>query len=418
MLGTKQIKDLSYKYPLKEHNEYFQTLPYKDNYIENSWLLIPTKLLKLIKDFILFKKSFGSDIEKKFYENIEISTMVFRLFKNRPLSFVGGADSWVLKDQSDGFGKWETIGTNKETSPLLLQDYMSYDEIELSSFLSISIFTPFINPGSRENSGRPESNCQPNGIYIGQNGARFERHCKMEWRYMVIDPGQNTVENGYGPNNYGTKNTSYLSIWANFYEIPYFPLFSEAETDTTGRYHKLNTGMYLDLLVYKKRIKMNAEIFLKEANHRAKKINKKAFCHVVGLGLGAWKISSDTQTLITIESYLELIRDGAFEYVSDLYFAWFNIPKGSINIPAHLNGVQIHVGHRNPADPLNDPNKLLVANWAWDPNSYIGNEYWCGQLRTSGDPAAACSSFIAYIGNPDLCNITEVHHFTTATSDS
>ena len=43
--------NLTYKYPLKQHDEYFRDLQYKDNYIENSWLLIPTKLLSLIKDF-------------------------------------------------------------------------------------------------------------------------------------------------------------------------------------------------------------------------------------------------------------------------------------------------------------------------------------------------------------------------------
>jgi hypothetical protein len=414
-----QLKNLTYEYPLKEHDNYFQNLQYKDNYVENSWLLVPTKLLNLVKDFILFKKSFGSDIEKNFYADMDLKSMFARLFKNRPLSFVGGSDSWILRDKTDGFGKWETIGTDKECEPLLLKDYMSYDEIELSSFLSLSIFTPFINTGSRENSGKSEPHCQPNGIYIGQNGARFERHRKMEWRYMIIDREQNTVENGYGPNNGtsgNTKTSSYLSIWANFYGVEYFPLFSEVEEDKSGRFYKLNTGIYLDLLVYKRRIKILAEVFLKEANYRAMKINKKAFCHVVGLGLGAWKLSSarDVQTLITIEAYLELITSGAFENISDLYFSWFNIPKGESYIPPVIGNTQIHTGHRNPADPLNDHDKLLVANWAWDPNSYVGNEYWCGNLRASGDPAAACSSFIAYIGNPDVCNISEIHHFGTS----
>ncbi len=409
------LKNLTYEYPLKDHDDYFQNLQYKDNYVENSWLLVPTKLLTIIKNFILFKKSFGSDVEKNFYTDIDTKTMIFRLFKNRPLSFVGGSDSWMLKDKTDGFGRWETIGTSKESSPLLLKDYMSYDEIELSSFLSISIFTPFINTGARDNSGRPEPNCQPNGIYIGQNGSRFERRSKMEWRYMIIDREQNTLENGYGPNN-NTKNGSYLSIWANFYSVDYFPLFTEVEVDETGRFCKLNTGNYLDLFVYKHRIKILAEVFLKEANYRAKKINKKAFCHVVGLGLGAWKLSSvrDIQTVITIEVYLELIANGVFEHISDLYFSWFNIPKIGINIPTHLGNTQIYTGHRNPAEQLDDQNKLLVANWAWDPNAYIGNEYWCGNLRASGDPAASCCSFIAYLGNPDLCNISEIHHFNTS----
>ena len=415
-----QISDLTYKYPLKEHNVLFQNLEYKDIFIENSWLIVPTALLRLIKDFLTFKRSFGSDVERKFYaesfndEQTNVKKMITRLFKNRPLSFVGGSDSWVLKDLTDGFGNWEKIGTSKEFGSLVLKDYMSYDEIEISSFLGISIFTPFINTGSRENSGKPEPNCQPNGIYIGQTGARFERHSKMEWRYMLVDSDQNTIENGYGPIS-GSKNSSYLSIWANFYQVDHFPLFSEAEVEHRqmngfGRFHKLSSGMYLDLFIYRKRVRILVDIFLKEANFRAKKIGKMAFCHVVGLGLGAWKIDN-VQTMITIEAYLQAISEHTFENVSDLYFSWFNVTKKDMAIPDNIGNVQIHIGHRNPAEPLGDPNKLLVCNWAWDPNSYIGNEYWCGELRTSGDPAACCSSFISYIGNPDVCNISEIHHF-------
>lgn len=404
-----------YNYPIKDHENFFQNLQYKDHYIENSWILIPTKLMNLIKDFLLFKKSFGSNIEKTVYSDMDIKSFIFRLFKNRPLSFLGGSDSWVLKDLKEGFGNWENIGTNKETSPLLLKDYMSYDEVELSAFLSVSIFTPFINCGSRENAGKTEPNCQPNGIYIGQIGARFERPFKMEWRYMIVDRDQNTLENGYGSNS-NTKNSAYLSMWANFYDLDNFPLYSDAENDKSGRFYKLSNGNYLDIYVYKKRIKIVAELFLKEANFRAKKIGKDAFCHIVGLGLGAWKLSSarDIQTIITVDTYLELISSGLFENISDLYFSWFNIPKNEIQIPTRIANTQIHVGHRNPADPLNDNNKLLVANWAWDSNSYVGNEFWLGQLKTSGDPASCSCSFVGFIGNPDICNLTEIHHFSTS----
>ena len=126
--------------------------------------------------------------------------------------------------------------------------------------------------------------------------------------------------------------------------------------DTSGRFYKLNSGIYLDTVIYKKRIRILAELFLKEANYRAGKINKKAFCYVVGLGLGAWQLSGagDVQKIITIKTYLELLSTGNFHNVSDLYFGWFNLPNSLAieSFPSNIGGIQIHIGYRNPAEPL------------------------------------------------------------------
>lgn len=53
---------------------------------------------------------------------------------------------------------------------------------------------------------------------------------------------------------------------------------------------------------------------------------------------------------------------------------------------------------------LEDLNLVTVAMFAWDGNSYVGNEYYLGKeyLSVSGDPAAAACSAISELMNPDI----------------
>lgn len=92
---------------------------------------------------------------------------VRRVIAKRPLVFYTGYDITTLRDGSTpSSGDWRLVGTEDEeegdihieglsvcTHTLNNQDYMTYDEIQISSLVSTSVPTYFINAGGRTNAG-------------------------------------------------------------------------------------------------------------------------------------------------------------------------------------------------------------------------------------------------------------------------
>ena len=116
--------------------------------------LIPKFFFRLAQKFLKIKHEFGTEIEQKFYKDMSLSTFFDRLLQNRPLVFAGKWDHQVqLSGETNPTGgyKWlfEKIGTKEESDPLILSNYLSYDEMAISALIGISSPTFFINNGDK-----------------------------------------------------------------------------------------------------------------------------------------------------------------------------------------------------------------------------------------------------------------------------
>jgi len=394
--------------------------------------IVHTKVKALIIDFLEYKKAHGSLIEKKLYNTMTIADFITRLLIQRPIVFWLASDHYVLRNGEDGVGGFENIGTSKEISPLLLKDYLSYDEMQIAALLGVAVPTYFINDGNKFNKAEPATpgTYQETGIYTGLVGPRLEKENVMEWQHMVVTPEQNIKKNGYGKNA-TLSQQRLLSVWKKIYGIPYFPNWQDAQHNKAYIF-SANGQKALNKNIYMKRIRLSVEPFLLEANKRAQELGKKAYIHMVGLGLGVWSLFDPEeepvqffeQVQLFVDTCSLIIKFNNLSHISDFDCSWLMKDKDQqiqlrfpdsknikiihnadkITIQSTLtdaggNEIIAHISDRNPADVL-PSDKLLVACYAWDGNAYPGNEYWLGYLTASGDPAAACCSTIAELQNP------------------
>jgi hypothetical protein len=352
---------------------------------ESTRIIVHPKFPDLVDQFLQHKRSHGSEYEKAIYTpTFTWKDEVSRLITKRPLTFMGGGDFTILRDGNTidhETDEWDRNGTalQHKNKHLTLTEYLSYDEIMLSSLIGVSGQSYFINDGNRYNTGKPgrTGTFEERGVIVGLVGARFERDDRMDTIFIL--PGKNEHQ-----------DARLTAIFESF--------FGATKSGDTS----------FDKKAYTARMRITIEMFLLETNDRAKDQNRKAYAYVVGLGLGVWQYSQ-YQPSLYIECFASVLRSMRLPHISTLNFAWINVPSkcaAGVTAAARDQGIEVIFSKRNPAEKL-ETDELLVLSYAWDGNAFPGNEYWIGSLAASGDPAAACMSTIPELHNPLVNDFTD-----------
>ncbi|XP_041972383.1 uncharacterized protein LOC121728299 [Aricia agestis] len=423
--------------------------------IVSTYPIIHERVLLLMTHFLIYKREFGSPIEKVFYRDMTVIQFIDRILQKRAVAFVGPQDKYMLMTGETGADGWELVGTLQQKPPLVLENCLSYDEMKLSAMVFVSGYTECINNGSRKNSGViQEDNIEEEAVIIGFIGTRFKRKERMEYEDILITEQQNCLDNGYGEevtpttclnvlkttyvrNNQSAKHM-WRQMWSEFYQVhsytyeeltSYVNIKDKSEDQRyLERYVKVEPEVIFDNEVYYRRLSVLAETTLFEAQARGSEAQRDVFLNVVGAGLGVWKVShhqDDVYVLTFMERIRAFLKKDMLNNVTDVNFAYIK-PGQSIDAlfknsdsgeesPKERRiffeskrhpkgGINVQLENREPASKLQGEHegKLLVITYPWDSNAHPGNEFWFGSLETSGDPAAACSTQVSELHNAHI----------------
>lgn len=395
--------------------------------------LLNLAVIRYVDRFLAYKKEQGTPAERALYATMTREQFLDRLVgpnNKRWAVFLPEGDCYI-----DIHGERYTDLPGDEYSEDFLRDHLSWDEVFISSLISVSAKTPFLYNGCRnirdadtkDGHYAADDGHVPMGVYTGSVGSYFSRPDCLDHRFMVVTPSH-IAESGYGPKPVPDAPPRGLEdVAAPMFGVDHLASFAEARADTAGRFVKVvGRDEYLDTKIYKERLKLVVGPFLADAVARAAP-GQKSYVRIDGLGLGVWSLQgrgslrggpnmemSDIQAELMLEVYKELLaaEPALSANISTVDFRWIGgispprtAPGQPLPAPLDLGlagRTQMIASRSSPADrlPPGHENELLVAQWAWDGNSMTGNEWWKGfGSNASSDPAAVACSLVGFTHN-------------------
>ena len=352
-------------------------------------ILLDERASKIGKHFLTHKQTYGNAIEKAVYNGMSFEGFIERLLKKRPLTFYKPEDKTLLRGNPRGqvlnnmHSQWLDVGSVRERAPLVLKEYLSYEEMEVSALLCVSVPTFFINDGDRKHKGKfTFEDHEEEGILIGAVGARFAVPNLMEGKYMLMSnrpPLQ--------------SHPDLASVWQETYDL---------NVQRPNRIVQVKNGWGLDAVAYAIRLEMILRPIMLHAEVEGQNRNKPVHLRLVGFGMGLWAIDESKQCSIYVDVVRRVLQSDSFNSLDTVELQWI-LSGTRPEVITAKNGRRISMIYTkgNMADKVNG-GSLLVTTYAWDGTSFPGNEYWGGYhlIGTSGDSAAAASSTIQELQNP------------------
>lgn len=395
---------------------------------------ISKEIWELLEKFMEFMRNLPDPEGANYravYDKMSLADLVKRLLTKRPIVFFKQQDDNVLRSNPltlrSGKSKWDNITRTlekKQNDWPYLREYISYDEMLLSVFVNMATPTCFVSDGSVKNPDMKSTKpFIPDGILCGVIGARLRKKGFMEHRFVFPRDRKNA---GF----FDVHHTD--AFWIKNLYPDAFPEGKVPTDDEVRSKPEIYKNIYVDginVVYFKKRLALSVVLFIEEAANRGMEKKETVVASVPPIGAGVWRGSVPAETIVNlivtgVLDHLDQNFDvGKLSFLGALYLPVadstvyssyrpqnqiLSINVGSSDIRVTFKGrkdkfLTIFNQFRYVAQllPSNFSSSLTVAGYAWDGNSYPGNEYWKDSISSFDSQAILCSN-LGQLQNPEV----------------